>query len=202
MITYTHTGDPALIPHPLIAKPGTAKARIERAALELFVARSIEGVTTKSIAASAGVSEGLIYRHFKSKDDLARQLMGHIHDQLTALVRTHATQSLDAAVEDIVRDYCALADRDWALFAYHLLHMHRFPKLADDSPLKAAAELVGFNQSAGRLRAGVDAKALAAMALGVVLQTAQAKVAGAIDAPLSDFADLFERAVMAVLEES
>lgn len=202
MITYTHTGKAEIIPHALIAKPGTAKARIERAALELFVARSIEGVTTKAIAASAGVSEGLIYRHFKSKDDLARQLMAHIHVELTTLVRTHAQQSLNAAVEDIVREYCALADRDWALFAYHLLHMHRFPKLSDDSPLNAAAELIAFNQSAGRLQPGLDPAVLAAMALGVVLQTAQAKIAGAVTAPLSDFIEPFERAVLAVLEDS
>ena len=196
MNTHTH------IISPLIAPTGTAKSRIERAALDLFVSRSIEGVSTKSIAAAASVSEGLIYRHFKSKDDLARQLMAHIHVKLTDLVRRHMAQSLDAAVEDIVQGYCALADQDWALFTYHLLHMHRFPKLSEDSPLRAAAELIAFNQSAGRLRTGVDPAVLAAMALGVVLQTAQARVAGAMAAPLSDFAPLFERAVMAVLEES
>jgi len=54
------------------ADNGTAKARIERAALILFVEKSIEGVSTKSIATRAGVSEGLLYRHFKSKDDLTQ----------------------------------------------------------------------------------------------------------------------------------
>lgn len=202
MITYTHNGDPQLVPHPLIAPIGTAKARIERAALELFVARSIEGVSTKSIAQSAGVSEGLIYRHFKSKDDLARQLMKHIHDQLTALIRLHSEQSLDAAIPDIIADYCALADQDWALFAYHLLNIHRFPKLSKDSPLEAARDLIAFNQAAGRLPSGNDPIVLAAMALGVVLQTAQAKLMGALQNPLSEFAPMFERAVIAVLEDS
>lgn len=186
----------------VVAAAGTAKARIERAALELFVERSIEGVSTKSIATLAGVSEGLLYRHFKSKDDLARQLMRAIHDRLTALIREHMRQSLDAAVEDIVRDYCALADEDWALFAYHLLHMHRFPKIAPDSPLRAASELIATNQDAGRLRKGVDADILAAMALGVVLQVAQAKAAGAISTPLSPQSDMFERVVLSVLEDA
>jgi len=202
VITYTHTGDPQIVPHPLIAPIGTAKARIERAALELFVTGSIEGVTTKSIAQSAGVSEGLIYRHFKSKDDLARQLMQHIHDRLTALIRSHSDQSLDAAIPDIVNDYCSLADQDWALFAYHLLNIHRFPKLSNDSPIEAARDLIAFNQAAGRLPSGNNPMALAAMGLGVVLQTAQAKLMGALQKPLSDFAPIFERAVMAVLEDS
>jgi len=154
------------------AAPGTAKARIERAALTLFIERSIEGVSTKSLAALAGVSEGLLYRHFKSKDDLARTLMLSIHTQLTELVRSHAEQSLDAAITDIVRDYARLADEDWPLFAYHLLYTSLSPHV------------------------------LASMSLGVVLQTAQSKVAGAITQPLSDFIPNFERAVMAVLEDA
>ncbi len=184
------------------AKAGTAKARIERAALTLFVERSIEGVSTKSIAASAGVSEGLLYRHFKSKDDLSRTLMKTIHDQLTILVRAHSAQSLDSAVSDIVRDYAALADNDWSLFAYHLLYMHRFPNLAEDGPLRAAAELVRFNQGAGRLSPNVNPNLLASMALGVVMQAAHGKLLGAVMGALSDHVDTFERAVMAVLEDA
>lgn len=189
-------------PRGITAADGTAKARIERGALELFVEKSIEGVSTKSIAEFAGVSEGLLYRHFKSKADLARTLMQSIHTRLTALVRENMDQSLDAAVSDIVRDYAALADEDWPLFAYHLLYMHRFPNLAADGPLRAAAELVRFNQSAGRLPSGVSPDLLASMALGVVMQAAHAKLLGASIGPLSGHISCFERAVMAVLEDA
>lgn len=184
------------------ATAGTSKARIERAALNLFVEKSIEGVSTKSISEMAEVSEGLLYRHFKSKADLSRVLMKTIHNRLTELVRSHMDQPLAAAVSDIVRDYAALADEDWPLFAYHLLYMHRFPKLSDDGPLRAAAELVAFNQSAGRLRSGTSPDLLASMALGVVMQAAQSKLLGADIGPLSDHIDIFERAVMAVLEDA
>jgi len=184
------------------AKAGTAKARIERAALTLFVEKSIEGVSTKSISQVAGVSEGLLYRHFKSKADLSRILMKTIHDRLTDLVRDHMDQPLAAAVSDIVRDYAVLADEDWPLFAYHLLYMHRFPKLAEDGPLRAAADLVRFNQGAGRLRAGIAPELLASMALGVVMQAAHSKLLGADIGALSDHIDTFERAVMAVLEDA
>ena len=194
--------DPLAEQDGVTAKPGTAKARIERAALSLFVEKSIEGVSTKSIAARAEVSEGLLYRHFKSKADLARTLMRAIHDQLTQLVRGNIEQSLDSAVGDIVRDYAALADKDWTLFAYHLLNMHRFPNLSEDGPLRAAADLVRFNQDAGRLPSGVAPDLLASMALGVVTQAAHGKLLGANIGPLSDHSDKFERAVMAVLEDT
>lgn len=184
------------------AAEGTSKAKIERSALILFVDKSIEGVSTKSIAAFADVSEGLLYRHFKSKADLSRVLMKAIHDKLTELVRGHMDQPLEAAVSDIVRGYAALADEDWPLFAYHLLYMHRFPNLSDDGPLRAAADLVRFNQGAGRLRSGLSPDLLASMALGVVLQAAHGKLLGYDIGPLSEQADIFERAVMAVLEDA
>lgn len=184
------------------ATPGTSKARIERAALNLFVEKSIEGVSTKSIAETADVSEGLLYRHFKSKADLSLILMKTIHDRLTELVRSHMDQPLAAAVSDIVRDYTALADEDWPLFAYHLLYMHRFPNISEDGPLRAAADLVRFNQGAGRLRSGTSPDLLASMALGVVIQAAHSKLLGYDIGPLSDHIDIFERAIMAVLEDA
>jgi len=80
--------------------------------------------------------------------------------------------------------------------------MHRFPKLAEDGPLRAAADLVRFNQGAGRLRAGIAPELLASMALGVVMQAAHSKLLGADIGALSDHIDTFERAVMAVLEDA
>ena len=184
------------------ATEGTSKARIERAALNLFVEKSIEGVSTKSISEVADVSEGLLYRHFKSKSELSRILMATIHDRLTDMVRGHMDQPLAAAVSDIVRDYTGLADEDWPLFAYHLLYMHRFPNISEDGPLRAAADLVRFNQGAGRLRAGMSPDLLASMALGVVIQAAHSKLLGYDIGPLSDHIDIFERAIMAVLEDA
>ena len=186
----------------ITATDGTSKARLERAALTLFVEKSIEGVSTKSISEYAGVSEGLLYRHFKSKSDLSRILMKTIHDRLTDLVRGHMNQPLEAAVTDIVRDYVKLADKDWPLFAYHLLYMHRFPNLSEDGPLRAAADLVRFNQGAGRLRSGLSPDLLASMALGVVMQAAHSKLLGGDIGALSDQSEIFERAVMAVLEDA
>ena len=64
--------------HGVISADGTKKARIERAALTLFAQDGIDQVTTKAIAASAQVSEGLIYRHFSNKEDLARALFSSV----------------------------------------------------------------------------------------------------------------------------
>ena len=189
------------------AVDGTNKAKIERAALTLFAAQGVDGVSTKSIAQAAGVSEGLLYRYFANKDTLARELMRAIHIRLTEMIMAASAreEGLADQVGFIVRHYCEIADDDWTLFRYHILHLHHFPSLSDNpagewpnSPHMAAVKLLTKAMAAGEI-ARADANILAAMALGVVLQPAQAKVLGAFDGPLSRHIPVFEAAVLAVL---
>lgn len=187
------------------AKPAgpSTKEKIERAALTLFAASGVDGVSTKDLAFTAGVSEGVIYRYFKSKDELARSLMVAGHKHLADLVRA-AEQSpgrLSEKVAAIVTGYCAFADESPDAFAYYLLHFHRFKDLATDagdSPARAATDIVESAQARGEIPGG-DAALKAAMALGCVLQTATAKLYGQISGGLSDYAAPFQAAVMAVL---
>jgi len=189
------------------AVDGTNKAKIERAAVWLFSEHGIDGVSTKSIAQQAGVSEGLLYRYFKNKDTLARELMRAIHIRLTEMIMAAAgrEESLAEQVSFIVRHYCEIADDDWTLFRYHILHLHHFPSFSDapdgawpTSPHGAAVKLLQSAMAGGTIPKA-DANILAAMALGVVLQPAQAKVLGAFDGPLSAHIGAFEKAVWAVL---
>jgi AcrR family transcriptional regulator len=50
--------------------PATPRARIARAALELFAEHSYEGTTTKAIARRARTTERTLFKHFGSKDRL------------------------------------------------------------------------------------------------------------------------------------
>ena len=51
-----------------------SKNQISKAALGLFIKKGIKATTTKEIARKAGIAEGTIYRHFKSKNDIASEL--------------------------------------------------------------------------------------------------------------------------------
>ncbi len=199
---FDNTTNPAQM-RGVAAPDGTTKARIERAALELFAQHEIDGVSTKQIAARAGISEGGIYRHFTSKEALAKAMMLAIHNRLTAMIQSahfnHArfTDQIDA----IVRQYCHIADDDWTLFQYHMLHLHHFPKLSDsphNSPIGAATKMVGAAMQRGDMQAG-NAVLFAAMALGIVTQSAQAKMFGYLDGPLSDHIESFNHAIKAAL---
>jgi len=50
------------------------KERIERTALQLFVERGVAETSVREIAEAADVSQGAMYNHYASKDELAWSL--------------------------------------------------------------------------------------------------------------------------------
>lgn len=190
------------------AAPGTTKARIERAALALFVDKGVDAVTTREIAAGAGISEGALYRHFRAKEELAETLYFTIHARLAEAVvdASRAHQTIEWQAQAFVSAYCAIADADWTLFTYHVLNTHRFlprPGANDfdppNSPVAEAERIIEAAMAKGQLPAG-DAKLKAAMALGVVLQAALHVAYGRITAPLAAHVPALTTAVITVLK--
>lgn len=181
-----------------------AKPKIERAALEVFVDRGVDAATTKLIAAKAGVSEGAIYRHWKSKDELAVGLFMTTHRRLSDLISVNADMAtgIQAKAAAVVRAYCTVADEDWLLFAFHLLQLHHFlPYYQEDGldPVSVVEGLIKRAMMDAELPPG-DPRVVAAMAMGVITQTAQNKAYGRLgDDALSAHAPLMTAAVQAVL---
>jgi AcrR family transcriptional regulator len=182
----------------------SAKPRIERAALEVFVSDGVDAATTKAIAAKAGVSEGAIYRHWKSKDELALGLFMATHRRLSDLIaqNAEASKGVHAKAAALVATYCTVADEDWLLFSFHLLHLHHFlPYYQEDGrdPVTLVETVIKQAMLTMELPPG-DPRVIAAMAIGVIAQTAQNKAYGRLgDDALSAHAPLMTAAVQAVL---
>jgi AcrR family transcriptional regulator len=179
------------------------KHRIARAALDLFVQDGFDAATTRQIAARCGLSEGAIYRHYASKDDIARELFLSIHTQLTRLVPLAAadTTTIDQAVGAVINAYCKVADEDWTLYSFHLLQLHRFLGYwqdEDGDPVSAVATIIKTAIDTGQLPPG-NPELLAGMALGIITQTAQNKAYGRISGSLTQLAPSFTIAILAVL---
>lgn len=188
------------------ATNGTAKARLERAALTLFARKGVDGVSTREIAAAAGLSEGSIYKNFVSKDALAESLFEAIHVRLYALVRTAIAEStgFSDAVEKVVHAYCEAADADRALFEYHLTHMFRFGQVdrpGRPDPTTLVAERIAQAMKDGDCTVG-DPEIKAAAGLGVVLQPAAHRMASRFSAQMTTHAPTLSRASLAAIKEA
>ncbi len=69
----THVNDGS-VPVKRTRDPKGTRERLIRAALDLFTTQGYHASTTPQIAARAGIAEGTIYRHFKSKEQLLNEI--------------------------------------------------------------------------------------------------------------------------------
>jgi len=181
-----------------------ARAKVERAAIDLFAARGVDGVTIGEVAARAGVSQGALYRHYPSKEDLAWNLFA------TAYLRTGAElgdirrreRDFTTRIGAMVAHFCALYDRDPALFRFMLIAQHNLlPRIGPDqrTPVDEVAETVADAVRAGEVPS-VNPLAGAAAILGVILQTAVFHIYGRLPGALSLRAASLTRATIAAVE--
>src|SRR5260221_9023020 len=186
-----------------MTRPASAKPRIDQADIGLFVQMGVDAATTKEIAAAAGVSEGAIYRHYRSKDELAVSLFMGVHRRLSSLVEDAAATApnIRAKAAAVVNAYCQVADENWPLFTFHLLSIHRFlPYYQEDGrdPVSVVENLLKRAMIGAEIPPA-DPRVLAAMAIGVIVQTAQNKAYGRIDSTMTAHAPLMTTAVQAIL---
>ncbi len=108
-------------------KRDTKLPQLIRGAVKLFVEQGIDATTTKQIAEAANVAEGTIYRHFKSKDEMAYQVfMTHLEAfsrelEKAAAPLPHTKDKLRALVEC----YFSFFEAERTLFEYILAAEHR-----------------------------------------------------------------------------
>jgi AcrR family transcriptional regulator len=180
------------------------KPKVERAALDLFAARGVDGVSIAEIAAAAGVSQGALYRHYPSKEELAWALFS------TAYLRSGA--ELDAIrgrepdfsmrIAAMVAHFCALYDSDPALFRFMLIAQHDLlPRIESGqrTPVEAVGDGIAQAVRSGELGA-VDPQAGTAAVIGIVLQTAVFHIYGRLTGSLAARAPALARAAVAAVK--
>jgi AcrR family transcriptional regulator len=177
------------------------RARIVSEALALFARKGVDGTSVREIAAAVGVAEGALYRHFPSKDELARDIFLTSYRDLAGRIgrAAEAAVSFEAAVSDIIGIFTALFDDNRPLFTFLLLSQHAFladvPERADANVVEAIASLFRRAIERGEIAPG-DPDLLAAIALGIVAQPATFTIYGRLDGPLSARRERLSRAVL------
>ncbi len=161
--------------------------------LKLFVEQGFTETTTRDIAKACGISEGAIYRHFETKDEIGWELFSRNYaaaaDRLETLWRSQP--EFRVALRAIVQDLCRMFDEEPYRFRYLLLAQHNFlrrmkPEMR--SPIRVLRALIeqGINQ---RQVALADAALATAFAQGPLLLTASSIVYGAVAGPMAKYAD-------------
>ncbi|HMU96410.1 MAG TPA: TetR/AcrR family transcriptional regulator [Elusimicrobiota bacterium] len=174
-------------------KAGTVLPRVMRAALRLFVEKGINATTIKDIARAGGVSEGALYRHFKSKEDLAFHIFTtHLNDftmRLAGIVGGGKTTT------EKIRLYiktCFMAyEEDKQLFDYLIISEHRefdkFPA-SHKHPGHVAIEMMEEGLRKGEIRR-MDPVVAASLLLGGVIRLCVSRARGAIQGDLKSEID-------------
>ena len=184
-------------------KEGTKLPAVMRAALRLFVKQGIDGTTIKDIAHAAGVAEGSLYRHFKSKDDLAWHLFStHLKqftDELTE--RVFALTGAEARIHKFVEESFAAYESDPELYIYLILREHsELDKYSKEfaHPGHVVMRIIDEGQKSGEIKPG-EPYILGSLFVGGVIRVAVVKMYGNLSHPLSNYTDDVAQNIWAML---
>ncbi len=112
-----------------MARPITKLNAIEDTAISLFAARGIKEVTIRDIARQAGCSEGALYRHFVSKDEMAWLLYKREVEKLGAVLADILNQdgTFSERLRKSVDLFYTFFDQHPDKFKFILLSEYKFP---------------------------------------------------------------------------
>ena len=113
------------------------RGRIESAAIRLFVEQGVAETSVRDIARAVDISEGALYRHFESKDELTWSLFEQHYvafaARLEALAQAETTARAQLAA--MTRGFCEAHDENPTLFRFLLFVQHgQLNKLAPGTP--------------------------------------------------------------------
>ncbi len=164
------------------------KERIERAALELFAKQGINGTSIRDVAKLAGVSQGAMYNHYESKEDLAFELFSRGWSEMGAELRrlSQANKALRAKFEAMIEYVFDRFDKDWAMVSYVFFSRHdhlRRLSVQLPNPYLAFRKVIVDAIAAGEIPRQ-DLDVATSMVTGAIIQVIDTKIMGRIEGRL------------------
>ncbi len=144
------------------------KLDIERVAIELFSKKGIKATTVKNIAKAAKLTEGAIYKHFSSKEELARLVFEENYNRIICDLKalSDGCEHIESAVDVMVGYYCEQFDNEPEIFTYLLISDHY------QFSLKPRISLMDYIvEILKKYKVNGDIKFIANILLGIVVET-------------------------------
>lgn len=155
------------------------KEIINRISIELFVKQGITETTIRQIADQANIAEGTIYRHYKSKEDLAYQLFYKNYISFTYDLQKieKENKTLYLKLSSMIKHFCRTYDKNPILFNYLLISQHnQLKNIKKDiqTPVTLLTKICEKGITKGEIPTQ-DVNICVATILGIILQTATFK---------------------------
>lgn len=187
-----------------IGKNNTKLPSILRAAIHLFVKNGIDRTTIEEIAKKAHVAEGALYRHFKSKDDVAWYLFSTHLSQFTTelMAKVLAERDLDSRMRKFVSECFSAFDRDRDLFTFLILTEHRELKKYPASymhPGHVAVKIIEDAQKEGTV-GPAEPYLLAALIIGAMIRVCVVRLYGRINKDPKEYSPQVADSLVALLK--
>jgi AcrR family transcriptional regulator len=154
-----------------------ARERILDAAAVVMRERGVANTTTKAIAAAAGYSEAMLYKHFADKQELflllLKERLPGVRPRLAAPGWGDLSANLAEIVEQLMNYYADLFPMSVSIFsAPELLAQHRdgiarHGGSGPVGPVRMLANYLDAERGAGRIRQDADTAAAAQLLVGV-----------------------------------
>jgi len=111
------------------------RARILDAALELFGNEGYHNGSISKVAQKAGISKGLVYNYFESKEELVKEIINQGIDEMMEIVDPNRDGTLNQAeVEYFINEMCDHLERNtnfWKLYFSVLLQPAIYPMIKE-----------------------------------------------------------------------
>lgn len=183
------------------AKTQATKQRIIDAALQLFTQQGVDATTTRHIAAAAEIAEGTLYRHFESKEALAKELFEGEFLPFAKKLQdvSRGTGSTVSKIGATVHHFYQAFDNDLARWSYIMTYQGGpQSKVGADilTPIKLMQTLLEEGVAESELSVN-DIPLMAQILVGIIEHPALGVVYQEIEGPLADS----EKEVVAAIEK-
>jgi len=176
-----------------MGRPTRFKDAIYRSAIRLFGERGLSNTGVREIAREAGVSEAALYRHWKGKQQLARDIfvqgMAEMHELLGREVP--ADGPVGQAVLRVVQLFYEAYDQNPVVFQYLLLaqqELWRTMAPEDPNPVAFWFDLLRARRNEFDLPPELCGEVLGPITLGMILRPSIAAAYGSLKPPLAPYA--------------
>ena len=164
------------------------RQRIEEESIKLFAARGIAETSVRDITRAVGISEGALYRHFESKEDLVWQAFERNYVAFSQELEALAAQppGTKEKIAAMIRGFCKAHDENPTLFNFMVFVQHgQLAKMPADAPTPVRVLRRVIERAIERHELPPQTPDLAAaLVLGTVLQTATFAAYGRLEPTL------------------